>query len=140
MTSKMLWVRVLLLAIMSAWPFYFVKAQASPQLVDPVIEQRISQLLSQMTLEEKVAQTVHFADNSTGPGSPHADYREQTAQGHVGSFENFLDLVPAKKHVGRIARNAIHGRSQGVEGAELVHYVAGRRVDGHQLRGGADGP
>ena len=88
MTSRMRWVRVLLLAIMSAWPFYFVKAQASPQLVDPVIEQRISQLLGQMTLEEKVAQTVHFADNSTGPGSPHADYREQTAQGHVGSFEN----------------------------------------------------
>jgi beta-glucosidase len=41
-----------------------------------------------MTLEEKVSQTVHFADNSTGPGSPHADYREQIAQGHVGSLEN----------------------------------------------------
>jgi beta-glucosidase len=66
-----------------------LQAQApSSRLDDPVIEQRVSQLLGQMTLEEKIAQTVHFADSSTGPGSPHTDYREQTAQGHVGSFEN----------------------------------------------------
>jgi beta-glucosidase len=66
-----------------------LQAQApSSHLDDPVIEQRVSQLLGQMTLEEKIAQTVHFADSSTGPGSPHADFREQTTQGHVGSFEN----------------------------------------------------
>jgi len=57
-------------------------------LEDAAIEQRVSRLLGQMTLEEKIGQTVHFADSSTGPGSPHADYREQTAQGRVGSFEN----------------------------------------------------
>jgi beta-glucosidase len=44
-------------------------------------------------LEEKVGQLVHFADSSTGPGSPHADYREQAAQGHVGSFENITGAV-----------------------------------------------
>jgi beta-glucosidase len=82
-------VRGLLLAIILVSPLCLLKAQApAPKLDDPVIEQRITQLLGQMTLEEKIAQTVHFADSSTGPGSPHADYREQTAQGHVGSFEN----------------------------------------------------
>jgi beta-glucosidase len=89
MPSKMSLVRVLLLAIILASPLSLLTAQAqSPKLDDPAIEQRITQLLSQMTLEEKIAQTVHFADSSTGPGSPHADYREQTAQSHVGSFEN----------------------------------------------------
>jgi len=79
----------LLLAIILASPLSLLTAQAqASKLDDAAIEQRITQLLSQMTLEEKIAQTVHFADSSTGPGSPHADYREQTAQGHVGSFEN----------------------------------------------------
>ena len=89
MASKLRWVRLLLLVVAPSWSFSLLRAQASPpRLDDPITEQRISQLLAKMTLEEKVAQTVHFADNSTGPGSPHGDYREQTAQGHVGSFEN----------------------------------------------------
>ena len=89
MASKTRLLHVLLLAITSTWPLCFLRAQGpAPRLDDPAIEQRISKLLSQMTLEEKVGQTVHFADSSTGPGSPHSDYREQTAMGHVGSFEN----------------------------------------------------
>jgi beta-glucosidase len=82
-------VRVLLLVVAPTCLSSILQAQAPPpHLDDPIIEERISQLLGQMTLEEKIAQTVHFADRSTGPGSAHADYREQTAQGHVGSFEN----------------------------------------------------
>jgi beta-glucosidase len=89
MASKLRRVRALILVVALGYSLSLLHAQASPpRLDDPITEQRISQLLSQMTLEEKVAQTVHFADNSTGPGSPHGDYREQTAQGHVGSFEN----------------------------------------------------
>jgi len=89
MPSKISLFRSLLLAIIIASSLSLLTAQAqAPKLDDAAIEQRITQLLSQMTLEEKIAQTVHFADSSTGPGSPHADYREQTAQGHVGSFEN----------------------------------------------------
>jgi beta-glucosidase len=89
MAPKMRLLHVLLLAITFTWPLCFLRAQGpAPRLDDPAIEQRISKLLSQMTLEEKVGQTVHFADSSTGPGSPHSDYREQTAMGHVGSFEN----------------------------------------------------
>jgi beta-glucosidase len=89
MASRMRLVRSLLSAIIATLPLGLLQAQVpAPRLDDPAIEQRITQLLGQMTLEEKIAQTVHFADSSTGPGSPHADYREQTAQGHVGSFEN----------------------------------------------------
>jgi beta-glucosidase len=62
-------------------------------LDDAAIEQRVSQLLAQMTLEEKIGQIVHFADSSTGPGSPHADYREQVAMGRVGSVENITGAV-----------------------------------------------
>ena len=89
MASKTRLLCVLLLAITSTWPLCFLRAQEQPpRLDDPAIEQRIDKLLGQMTLEEKVGQLVHFADSSTGPGSPHSNYREQTAMGHVGSFEN----------------------------------------------------
>ncbi len=82
-------VRVLLLVVAPTFLSSILQAQAPPpHLDDPIIEQRITHLLGQMTLEEKVAQTVHLADSSTGPGSAHSDYREQIAQGHVGSFEN----------------------------------------------------
>jgi len=100
----------------------FLQAQAhSTHLDDSIIEHRVSQLLSQMTLEEKIAQTVHFADSSTGPGSPHADYREQTAQGHVGSFENItgaaetnalqkLAIEKSRLHIPLVfALDVIHG-------------------------------
>jgi beta-glucosidase len=88
MVSKRRSVRILLLTVVSAWLYGLLKAQSPPRLDDAAIEQRVSRLLGQMTLEEKIGQIVHFADSSTGPGSPHADYREQAAQGRVGSFEN----------------------------------------------------
>jgi beta-glucosidase len=88
MASKTCSVRILILTVAFAWPCGLLRAQSPPPLDDAAIEQRISQLLGQMTLEEKIGQTVHFADSSTGPGSPHADYREQASQGRVGSFEN----------------------------------------------------
>src|SRR5258708_23215574 len=66
---------VILLLLSSA---NFLSAQAAPRLDDPAIEQRITQLLSQMTLEEKIGQTVHYADTSTGPGAPHPHFRQQT--------------------------------------------------------------
>jgi beta-glucosidase len=60
----------------------------APPLDDPETEQRVTKLLGQMSLAEKIGQLVHFADNSTGPGAPHADSREQIAKGNVGSLEN----------------------------------------------------
>jgi len=88
MASKICSVHILLLTVASAWPCGLLGAQYAPRLDDAAIEQRVTRLLGQMTLEEKIGQTVHFADSSTGPGAAHADYREQTAQGRVGSFEN----------------------------------------------------
>jgi len=71
----MRWVRVLLLV--AVWPSSPLQAQDSPPpQVDPNSELRITKLLGQMTLEEKIGQLVHFADSSTGPGAPHPDYRE----------------------------------------------------------------
>jgi len=121
MASKMCSVRILLLTVASAWPYGLLRGQSPPRLDDAAIEQRVSRLLGQMTLEEKIGQTVHFADNSTGPGSPHADYREQTAQGRVGSFENitgaaetnFLQKLAVEKtrlHIPLVfALDVIHG-------------------------------
>jgi beta-glucosidase len=88
MACKTYSVRILLLTVASVWPCSLLRAQSPPRLDDAAIEQRVSRLLGQMTLEEKIGQIVPFADRSTGPGSAHADYREQTAEGRVGSFEN----------------------------------------------------
>ena len=61
------------------------------------------------------------------------------ADGSPSRRENFLDLIGTKEHVGGVAGHAIDGRSQGIKRAELVHHVAGRRVDRHGLRGGMTG-
>jgi beta-glucosidase len=95
MTSKMHSVRFLLLAVASAWPFCSPRAQAlAPSLDDPAIEQRITKLLGQMTLEEKIGQLVHFsADSANGPGTARTDYRQQIVKGQMGSFENVTGAV-----------------------------------------------
>ncbi len=89
MASKMRSVRILLLIVASAWPYGLLRAQSPPRLDDAAIEQRVSKLLGQMTLEEKIGQLVHFAaDSSNGPGTARTDYREQIAEGQMGSLEN----------------------------------------------------
>jgi len=61
------------------------------QLDDPAIERRVDGLLSQMTLEEKIGQLVHYsAGVPTGPGTARTGYPEQIASGEVGSFENLV--------------------------------------------------
>jgi beta-glucosidase len=83
--------RSLRFVIAFACPLGLLRAQvstAAPPLDVPESEQRITKLLGEMTLEEKIGQLVHFADSSTGPGAHHPDYREQVAQGSVGSLEN----------------------------------------------------
>jgi beta-glucosidase len=79
-----------------ACPAGLLRAQVpatAPPLDNPATEQRITKLLGEMTLEEKVGQLVHFADNSTGPGAPHADSREQITKGNVGSLENITGVA-----------------------------------------------
>ena len=83
--------RRLCLVIAFACPLVLLRGQVSaptPSLDNPETEQRITELLGKMTLAEKIGQLVHFADNSTGPGAPHADYQQQIVKGNVGSLEN----------------------------------------------------
>jgi len=73
---NMSFARGLCCVIAFACPLGLLRAQvraAAPPLDDPETEQRITKLLGEMTLEEKIGQLVHFADSSTGPGAPHPD-------------------------------------------------------------------
>jgi len=96
MGFSMSFARVLCFVIAFAFPFDFLRAQipaGAPPLGDLETEKRITKLIGEMTLDEKVGQLVHFADSSTGPGAPHPDYREQVAQGNVGSLENITGAL-----------------------------------------------
>jgi beta-glucosidase len=96
LTFNMSFARRLCLVIAFACSLGSLRAQvsaAAPPLDDAKTEQRITKLLREMTLEEKIGQLVHFADSSTGPGAPHPDYREQVAQGNVGSLENMTGVA-----------------------------------------------
>src|SRR5580700_6629819 len=124
MAPKMSFVRPLCLVIAFACPLELVRAQvpaATPPLENPETEQRITKLLGEMTLEEKIGQLVHFADSSTGPGAPHPDSREQIARGNVGSLENItgaaetnalqkLAIEKSRRHIPLVfALDVIHG-------------------------------
>src|SRR5580700_7800419 len=124
MAPKMSFVRPLCLVIAFACPLELVRAQvpaATPPLENPETEQRITKLLGEMTLEEKIGQLVHFADSSTGPGAPHPDSREQIARGNVGSLENItgaaetnalqkLAIEKSRLHIPLVfALDVIHG-------------------------------
>jgi hypothetical protein len=67
MASKMSFARRLFLVIAFSCPSRFLRAQAlsaTPPLDNPGTEQRITKLLGEMTLQEKIGQLVHFADSS----------------------------------------------------------------------------
>src|ERR1700728_5456673 len=124
MASYMYFVRCLCLVVDFACPLELLRAQVpatAPQLDNPETERRITKLLGEMTLEEKIGQLVHFADSSTGPGAAHPDYREQIVQGNVGSLENItgaaetnglqkLALEKSRLHIPLVfALDVIHG-------------------------------
>ena len=59
------------------------------QLADKALNAKVEALLKQMSLEEKVGQTVQYsAGFATGPASSKVSYDELTAQGKVGSMLN----------------------------------------------------
>ena len=124
MALNTFFVRLLCFVFAFACPLDLLRAQvpaAVPPLTDSETEQRITKLLGQMTLEEKIGQLAHFADSSTGPGAPHPDYREQIAQGGVGSVENItgaaetnalqkLAIEKSRLHIPLVfALDVIHG-------------------------------
>lgn len=60
--------------------------------LDPQHEARITSLLKEMTLEEKVGQLVQYsAGQPTGPGTGRSDYEEMIAHGQLGSLFNVID-------------------------------------------------
>ena len=67
------------------------------------IEQRVEDLLKQMTLEEKVGQLVQYSVGTpTGPGTGRGNYDEMIAGGQVGSLFN-VENVTAANHFQHIA-------------------------------------
>jgi beta-glucosidase len=90
MTSKNRLVRVLLLAVTVTWSFCYLRAQElAPRLDDPEIERRVSALLGQMTLEEKIGQLVRSsAGDANDLGKSGRNFREQIIKGQLASLEN----------------------------------------------------
>src|SRR5580698_9427137 len=61
------------------------------QLASKELNTRVEKLLKQMTLEEKIGQTVQYsAGFATGPQSSKLSYGELTQQGAIGSMLNVL--------------------------------------------------
>ncbi len=66
-----------------------MSSQATPDLGDAAVEQRISALLQKMTLEEKLGQLTQFSGGQpTGTGTGHGDYKKMIAAGKIGSLLN----------------------------------------------------
>jgi len=92
--GRLLCLPFLLLAVTAAF------AQAPRPLDDPAVEARISALLQQMTLEEKIGQLNQFSGGS-GAGRP--DYRQMIAAGQIGSLLN----VTGAKETNQLQRIAV---------------------------------
>ena len=77
-------------------------AQSSSPLQSAAINQKVEQLLKQMTLEEKVGQLNQYsAGAATGPGTGRTGYPEMIAAGQVGSLFNLIGVQEDQ-------RNAAH--------------------------------
>ncbi|HEY3928885.1 MAG TPA: glycoside hydrolase family 3 N-terminal domain-containing protein [Candidatus Koribacter sp.] len=95
-------------------------SQSSP-LESPAIDQKVEQLLKQMTLEEKIGQLNQYsAGEPTGPGTGRSDYPDMIANGQVGSLFN---LIGAKKtnHMQRIAMQKSRLHIPLIFGLDVIH-------------------
>ena len=70
-------------------------AQPSPSWThDPQVEARIDTLVKQMTLDEKIGQSVTYSAGApTGPGTGRSDYKEMIAKGQLGSLFNLTGVA-----------------------------------------------
>jgi len=67
----------------------FAQAAPNSQLASKELNARVEKLLKQMTLEEKIGQTVQYAAGfATGPAGAKVSYDELTQQGKIGSMLN----------------------------------------------------
>ena len=96
-------------------------AQAVAPLSDPAIEARVSALLQQMTLEEKLGQLNQFsAGAATGPGTGRSEYKQMIAAGQIGSL---LNLTGAKEtnEMQRIAMTRSRLKIPLLFGLDVIH-------------------
>jgi len=96
------------------------RAQNSP-LADRQIDSRVESLLKQMTLEEKIGQTVQYsAGFATGPSSSKLTYDELVAKGSIGSM---LNVVGAERtnHFQHIAVEKSRLHIPLIFGLDVIH-------------------
>jgi beta-glucosidase len=91
------------------------------QLASPEIDSRIESLLKQMTLEEKIGQTVQYsAGFATGPSASNLTYDELVAKGSIGSM---LNVVGAERtnHFQHIAMEKSRLHIPIIFGLDVIH-------------------
>ena len=96
-------------------------AQAVPPLNDPAIEARVSALLQQMTLEEKLGQLNQFSGGApTGPGTGRSEYGQMITAGQIGSL---LNVTGAKEtnELQRIAMTRSRLKIPILFGLDVIH-------------------
>src|SRR5579884_1164537 len=108
---------LVLLLLAGSWQLL---AQAAP-LSDPAVEARVTALMSQMTLEEKIGQLNQFsAGQQTGPGTGRTDYGEMVARGQIGSIFN-LSGARETNHMQRIALTRSRLKIPVLFGLDIIH-------------------
>jgi len=93
----------------------------NPQLASKDIDGRVEALLKQMTLEEKIGQTVQYsAGFATGPSASKLTYDELVAKGQVGSM---LNVVGADRtnHYQHIAMEKSRLHIPIIFGLDVIH-------------------
>jgi beta-glucosidase len=96
-------------------------AAPNTQLADKALNAKVEALLKQMSLEEKVGQTVQYsAGFATGPASSKVSYDELTAEGKVGSM---LNVYGAEKtnHYQHIAMEKARLHIPLLYGFDVIH-------------------
>lgn len=72
---------------------------SNAQLADKALNAKVEALLKQMTLEEKIGQTVQYsAGFATGPAASKLSYDQLTEQGAIGSMLNVLGAEPTNHY------------------------------------------
>jgi beta-glucosidase len=93
----------------------------NPQLASKELNARVESLLKQMTLEEKIGQTVQYsAGFATGPSASSLTYDELVAKGQIGSM---LNIVGAERtnHYQHIAMEKSRLHVPIIFGLDVIH-------------------
>jgi len=84
------------------------------------IEERVEDLLKQMTLEEKLGQINQYSvDDPTGPGKKHGAFVELAQQGKVGSLFNLVG--PRVNELQRVAMEQSRLKIPILFGLDVIH-------------------